>query len=82
LFTYFLTYLLTFLITYFITYLLNCLPACVPAYLLARLLACLLACSRVLQKPNSPQLVKKFSAFYEAQSFIAVFTSARRLSLS
>jgi hypothetical protein len=33
-------------------------------------------------EPNSPQLVKKFRAFYGTPSFITAFTRARQLSLS
>jgi len=36
----------------------------------------------ILEKLTSPQLVKKFPAFYETRRFITAFTSALHLSLS
>jgi hypothetical protein len=39
--------------------------------------------SRVLlEKPSRLQLIKKFSAFYEARMFTTAFTTARHVSLS
>jgi hypothetical protein len=68
-------YVLTYLHIYFSTYLPTHLPTSLLIYLLT-------SWSRVLpEKLKSPQLVRKFPAFYGARRLITAFTIAHHVSL-